>query len=364
MAVTLMCHFTESQVHNKHLVIMLIAFSTIVVGKHSLADPVMTVPTIASSNTVFMTLVLCGMMGLLGQGCRVVVGMATMITSKAIAPSDNQDVFDLARLIFSLIIGFLAGLVTALVQWKTGGIDAIDVSNFNSMFEFAIAGYIGADIIEAFTVQYFEKNHAETGSSQDVISKRVDDNHLADVTSIGLPTPQAASLHGTLTDVHSLLSSVADMVGDTTSPTSKFKAKAPIIMSQLISDFQLSDIQAAGILGNIGVECTGFTQMQEINPVGGGLGGYGWAQWTGPRRRQFMAWCQANNLDKDSDEGNYGFLKEELSTNYKRVIVDLKKTKIIEDATTVFLKEYEGAGVPATARRISWANIALTAFGS
>jgi hypothetical protein len=30
----------------------------------------------------------------------------------------------------------------------------------------------------------------------------------------------------------------------------------------------------------------------------------------------------------------------------------------------VFLKLYEGAGVPATARRINWAKIALTAFKS
>jgi hypothetical protein len=58
--------------------------------------------------------------------------------------------------LFSLIVGFVAGFVMGLVQWQSSGIDAIHVSDFNAMLKFAIAGYIGTDVIEAFTTRFFE----------------------------------------------------------------------------------------------------------------------------------------------------------------------------------------------------------------
>lgn len=332
-------------------ILSLAAFALLVTFVEAACAQQATAPPVSVDGaTVLTTLFLCGLMGLLGQGCRVIVGMATLATSKLVAPADNQDVFNLARLVFSLIIGFVAGLVTALIRWKQGPITSINVADFDVMFPFAIAGYIGTDVIEAFTVQFFEKNRQDSQRAS---------TSAASATNT---TPQPASASDTLTDVHAMVSSIADRVGDATSPISKFKAKSPAIMAELMNDFALSDVQAAGILGNIGVECNGFTQMQEVHPAGGGPGGYGWAQWTGPRRTQYMTYCQRNNLDKDSDAANYGFMKSELSTDYKRVITHLKSTQTVVDATTVVLQQYEGAGVPATARRIAWANMALTAY--
>jgi hypothetical protein len=89
--------------------------------------------------------------------------------------------------------------------------------------------------------------------------------------------------------------------------------------AKLIDAFKLSELQAAAILGNIVHECAGFTQLQERNPHGG-RGGYGWAQWTGPRRRAFEEYCQLNRLAPESDEANYGFLQHELSTTEKGTI--------------------------------------------
>src|SRR5262249_36370806 len=77
--------------------------------------------------------------------------------------------------------------------------------------------------------------------------------------------------------------------------------KGPKIMADLMRDFGLTDIQAAGILGNIGQECGGFTLWQEAHPLGGGQGGYGWCQWTGPRRTSFFAWCAQQGLSVQSD---------------------------------------------------------------
>jgi len=69
-----------------------------------------------------------------------------------------------------------------------------------------------------------------------------------------------------------------------------FQAKAPGILTRLRADFDLSDIQAAAIVGNLGHESNGFTAFQERHPRSG-RGGWGWAQWTGPRRRAFEAYC-------------------------------------------------------------------------
>ena len=75
-----------------------------------------------------------------------------------------------------------------------------------------------------------------------------------------------------------------------------FIGKAPAIMSSLMTDFGFDATQAAAVLGNIGHECAGFQLMQEVNPIGGGRGGYGWCQWTGPRRRQFQILCGNKRL--------------------------------------------------------------------
>lgn len=83
------------------------------------------------------------------------------------------------------------------------------------------------------------------------------------------------------------------------------------ISARLATDLNLSPQQAAGIVGNLQAE-SGLQAVQERNPIGGGRGGFGWAQWTGSRRDQFEAYAKANNLDPKSDEANYGFLLKEL----------------------------------------------------
>lgn len=63
------------------------------------------------------------------------------------------------------------------------------------------------------------------------------------------------------------------------------------LMGDLSRDLGLTSYQAAGIVGNFSVETGGFRHQQELNPtVAGSRGGYGMAQWTGPRRRalEFM----------------------------------------------------------------------------
>ncbi len=138
-----------------------------------------------------------------------------------------------------------------------------------------------------------------------------------------------------------------------------FDQKAPGIMKNLMSDFGLTKAQAAGVVANLGHESAGFTAYQEGKPLGGGRGGAGWAQWTGPRRRAFEAWAARNNLDPRSDAANYGFLKHELTTTHSRALANLRQTGNAQDATRVFERDFEAAGVKHMDRRYAYANRAM-----
>jgi len=91
----------------------------------------------------------------------------------------------------------------------------------------------------------------------------------------------------------------------------KFDDMAPALMGKLMTDFQLNSIQAAAIMGNLGHESAGFTAYHQFG-MPEGRGGYGWAQWDGPRRDEFLQWCRDNGKPWDSDEASEAFLWIEL----------------------------------------------------
>ncbi len=143
---------------------------------------------------------------------------------------------------------------------------------------------------------------------------------------------------------------------------SLFTDKAPWVMNLLIKDFDLDRESAAAILGNLGLESGGFKYSQEINPVGGGRGGLGWPQWTGPRRRAYEAYCKRNGLDVTSDKANYAYLWIELSGEYKSSITAVKKATTLYDKVVAFEKSFERAGVKHYPERFNYAKIALETF--
>jgi hypothetical protein len=103
-----------------------------------------------------------------------------------------------------------------------------------------------------------------------------------------------------------------------------FEQRAAQIMQSLISDFGFTDVQAAGILGNIAYETTGFRVVEEINASSGGTGGIGYAMWTGPRRLEFEEFVRENSLDPTSPAANYNFLKQDLKTKFSSVVKEVK----------------------------------------
>ena len=134
------------------------------------------------------------------------------------------------------------------------------------------------------------------------------------------------------------------------------------LRDHLVNKFGLTPAQATGFAGTLGYESGNFKTMQEQNPVGGGPGGYGWAQWTGPRRLAYMQYAQANGLDPSSPQANQGFLDQELSGPYAGALAQIKQTGNVADAAKATLASYEGmpdtpairaqGGIPATQQHV------------
>ena len=142
-----------------------------------------------------------------------------------------------------------------------------------------------------------------------------------------------------------------------------FRSKVAPYMARLMKRFDLTADDAAAVFGNAGHESLGLTVLQEIKPtVPGSRGGYGWFQWTGPRRRDYEAFCKAGGMDPASDEANYAFLEHELLSTERLAIPKLKAATGMEAKVIAFENGYERAGVKHYDSRLRWARLALEAF--
>ena len=112
-------------------------------------------PSPPTASHIWVALLLGSVMGAFGQGCRAIVGLTTLAVYNVDKEPSERDNFNLARLLFSFLVGALAGFVTGLIAWQGNSIGSINIASFEEMFKFAIAGYIGSDIIEAFTARFF-----------------------------------------------------------------------------------------------------------------------------------------------------------------------------------------------------------------
>ena len=128
-----------------------------------------------------------------------------------------------------------------------------------------------------------------------------------------------------------------------------YPARGGWLIRALTADLALAEpYRAGGIVGNIGYESNRFKSLQELGNVPG-RGGYGWAQWTGPRRVAFETYCAAHSLVPSSDEANYGYLVAELTGaiagfDYRHSISALLNTTTLEDAVFSFGQTFERPG--------------------
>lgn len=134
------------------------------------------------------------------------------------------------------------------------------------------------------------------------------------------------------------------------------------IMSDMMRDFGLTREQAAAFAGNFDHESGGFQYLQEINPqVPGSRGGLGFAMWTGPRRKRFEEYVEANNLDPASYKANYGFLKHEIQNDpYEaKQFAKVLNAKTVDEATKAVSDLYLRPGTPNIQSRLERAQAYL-----
>lgn len=99
-----------------------------------------------SSSVVLTTLLLCALMGGLGQGIRAAIGLKNAGLLQPRTPG-RQSEFDVAYFLVSMMIGAVAGIMAGLVV----GLDQLIVINISSLkvlLGIAVSGYAGADFIE------------------------------------------------------------------------------------------------------------------------------------------------------------------------------------------------------------------------
>jgi hypothetical protein len=125
-------------------------------------------------------LMLGGLMGLLGQGGRAVIGLKKMADNAKVIDLNPSDLFQAARLLVSLVIGFLVGVAAALIHF---GLSAADpkMITWHVLIGFASSGYAGTDILEGFMNTYLTPTVPSSigvpaGARQSINAKR---NELA-----------------------------------------------------------------------------------------------------------------------------------------------------------------------------------------
>jgi predicted chitinase len=103
-------------------------------------------PTTVDSSSVLVTLLLCGLMGLLGQGVRAALGLKKSLGAPQ-GQATQQATFNAAYFGLSLMIGFVAGVLAGLVIGLQKLLK-IDLTDMKLLLGIVVSGYAGADFIE------------------------------------------------------------------------------------------------------------------------------------------------------------------------------------------------------------------------
>ena len=111
---------------------------------------------------------------------------------------------------------------------------------------------------------------------------------------------------------------------------------------------------ALGFGGNFAVESGFDAGINERNPlVEGSRGGFGYAQWTGPRRRQLEAFAQANGAPVHDPNVQLDFLMHELATTEKGAAQAIFAAQDPATAARLVSEKFLRPGIPHLDRRMA-----------
>lgn len=113
-------------------------------------------------------------------------------------------------------------------------------------------------------------------------------------------------------------------------------------------------IAAIGLAGNLTVESGLNPGINELAPlVPGSRGGWGLAQWTGPRRRQFEDFARNRGVGFDDLDAQLDFLTWELGNTEARAAQALYAATSPAEAARIASQQFFRPGIPHLDRRIS-----------
>lgn len=95
-----------------------------------------------------------------------------------------------------------------------------------------------------------------------------------------------------------------------------------IIYKFLTEELELCSAAAAGIMGNVMIEC-GFDPTLEVIDTND-KPSFGLMMWNGPRYEALKKWCEKNGFEKTDPRGQLGYLKMELETTEKGSYASMK----------------------------------------
>ncbi|MBI5750584.1 MAG: hypothetical protein HZA59_00380 [Hydrogenophilales bacterium] len=105
-----------------------------------------------STEQWILQLLLGGLLGMLGQGIRVVTGLKKVHDQAAAESKSFGQLFELSTLLISLMIGFTAGALAIIATTPDSG--AVTKVDRQMIVTLLAAGYAGTDFIEAFVKKY------------------------------------------------------------------------------------------------------------------------------------------------------------------------------------------------------------------
>ena len=95
-----------------------------------------------------------------------------------------------------------------------------------------------------------------------------------------------------------------------------------IVYKYLTNELGLNSAAAAGIMGNVMIEC-GFDPSLEVIDTNN-KPSFGIMMWNGPRYESLKKWCEENGFDKTDPRGQMGYLKWELENTEKSSYTSMK----------------------------------------
>lgn len=107
------------------------------------------------SNSIVSLILTGGLLGILGQGIRIVVGVKKFKEENALKAAADQKPMDSAAIFYSIFIGFVAGGLGLLLNKPTDGV----ITNQLVLMIMA-TGYSGADFIEGVFGKYLQNKTA------------------------------------------------------------------------------------------------------------------------------------------------------------------------------------------------------------